>query len=85
MRRTSRLERAEEHLALLEKRCAQFNEKYPVGTLVRYFPVKGEPEFREGHTTTTARVLSGHTSVVWLDSESGCVCLDHCVPAGGAA
>jgi len=80
MRRRSRLERMEVHMELLEKRCAQWNAKHPIGTEVEYHPVIGAPAFRLRKTRTQAQVLSGHTAVVWLEGESGCVALEACVP-----
>ena len=63
---------------VLEAECIVWNDHYSVGTLVDFHPVIGEPKSRPGHTTTKAQVLGGHTAVVWLDSESGCVALDAC-------
>lgn len=79
-RRTSRLERAEERLALLEKRASKWNERVPVGTEVEYHSVIGEPGFEVFRTRTAAQVLSGHTTVVWLEGKAGCVCIEACVP-----
>jgi hypothetical protein len=84
-RRTSRLQRMEERQAWLEKQCRNWNANYPVGTAVKYFPILGDEEFRLRRTRTEAQVLSGHTSVVWLAGESGCVCLDNCSPIEGSA
>ena len=42
----------------------EFNEKYPVGTLVRYHPVVGQPEFLATKTRSEAWTLgSGHVVV----------------------
>ena len=68
------------HLQVLQARCDEFNAKWPLGTLVHYYPVLGHPVFREGHTRSVAQILSGHTPVIWLDSERGCVCLVNCKP-----
>ena len=62
--------------ACLQRKCDQFNQAYPVGTEVEYHPVIGEPAHRVRTTRTPAQVLSGHTAVVWLNDESGCVALD---------
>lgn len=54
-----------------------WNSRVKVGDLVKYrsYP-EAEPElFR---TRTEAEVLSGHTSVVWLEGKSGCVCTSAC-------
>ena len=80
MKRRSRLERMEADQALLEKRCAEWNAKYPVGTAIEYHPVIGAPEFRLRKTRSPAQVLSGHSAVVWLEGESGCVSLEACHP-----
>jgi hypothetical protein len=66
--------------AALEGQCRRWNDAYPVGTTVEYHPVIGEPEHRIRTTRTPAQILSGHTAVVWLEGERGCVCLDACVP-----
>ena len=60
--------------------CDRWNQCYPVGTLVEFHPVIGEPAHRLRKTRTPASVLSGHTAVVWLEDESGCVALQACVP-----
>lgn len=65
-------------LAKLERACSEWNSKYPVGTTVEYHPIIDEPEHRIRTTRTEAQVLSGHTAVVWLNGESGCVCLEAC-------
>jgi hypothetical protein len=64
----------------LEKACNDFNSRYPVGTEVEYHPIIDEPEHRIRKTRSKASVLSGHTAVVWLEGESGCVCLEAVVP-----
>jgi hypothetical protein len=68
-------------LAQLQAQCDLWNMAYPVGTSVEYHPVIGEPAHRIRKTRTAAQVLSGHTPVVWLDGESGCVALEACIPA----
>jgi hypothetical protein len=67
------------NLKKLEKRVADWNAAYPIGTLVEYHPVIGAPAHRTRKTRTAAQILSGHTAVVWLEEESGCVALDACV------
>ena len=64
----------------LQAACDRWNERYPVGTLVEFHPVIDEPAHRLRKTRTPAQVLSGHTPVVWLEDESGCVKLEACVP-----
>jgi hypothetical protein len=65
-------------LAKLQKQCDDWNARYPIGTQVQYHFVIDGPEYRLRTTRTEARILSGHTAVVWLDGESGCVCLEAC-------
>jgi hypothetical protein len=65
---------------MLALQVENWNLKYPVGTEVEYHPVIGEPEHRVRKTRSVAEVLSGHTAVVWLEQERGCVALDACVP-----
>lgn len=64
----------------LQAQCDLWNMAYPVGTSVEYHPVINEPADRIRTTRTPAQVLSGHTAVMWLNGESGCVPLDACVP-----
>lgn len=77
MRRALRAQPSAEQLRQV---CDRWNERYTVGTLVEYHPVIDEPAHRLRKTRTPAQVLSGHTPVVWLEGESGCVCLEACVP-----
>jgi hypothetical protein len=65
----------------LQAECDLWNMAYPVGTVVEFHPVIGEPKHRIRKTRTPAQVLSGHTAVVWLDGESVCVALEACIPA----
>lgn len=64
----------------IESRCSRWNATYPIGTEVEYHPVIREKAYRLTRTRTAAYVLSGHTAVVFVESESGCVALDACVP-----
>jgi hypothetical protein len=63
-------------LAELEKQCAVWNRACPVGTEVHFHPVIGAPLCRLRKTASLAQVLSGHTAVIWLEGERGCVALD---------
>ena len=47
-------------LKTLQKRCADWNARFPVGTAVEYHPVIGEAAHRPRKTRTEAQVLSGH-------------------------
>jgi hypothetical protein len=80
MRRVNRQAARAESAAELARQCDEWNSAYPVGTLVEYHPIIDEPEHRLRKTRTAAQVLSGHTAVVWLEDERGCVCLEACVP-----
>lgn len=60
----------------LQERCDRFNERFHVGTPVKYHPVIGEVPGRETRTVGPAQVLSGHTAVIWLEGVRGCVALD---------
>jgi len=77
MRRVNRAAAAADKAAELRWECDRWNQ---LGTLVEYHPIIDKPEHRLRKTRTPAQVLSGHTAVVWLEGESGCVALDACVP-----
>jgi hypothetical protein len=62
--------------AELQKQCDIWNRACPIGTLVQYHPVIGEAAYRLRKTSSPAQVLSGHTAVIWLEDERGCVALD---------
>jgi hypothetical protein len=64
-------------IATLQRECDAFNREFPVGSTVEYTSYPGAPAQRFT-TRTEASVLSGHTSVVWLNGKSGCVCISHC-------
>jgi hypothetical protein len=56
--------------------AAEFNKRYPVGTLVRYFPVMGSSEFTATATRTEAWDLSDGRAVVALVGLGGGKSLD---------
>lgn len=62
-------------LAVLESNCLNWNAQHPVGTEVEFHPVIGDPKFRATRTRSEAYVLSGHTAVLFVEGESGCVAL----------
>ncbi len=64
--------------AQLEKQCANFNARYPVGTRVTVGRDAGDVEITA--TRSKAEVLSGHSAVIWLDGISGCYLLDRITP-----
>lgn len=55
----------------------KWNERFPVGTRVRYWTGLREGIGKTGLTETQAQLLSGHTAVVWVEGCSGCVALSH--------
>lgn len=56
----------------------QFNERHPVGTRVRYWPgVLGGDSMAVSRTRSPARMLSGHTAIVWVDGLPDCLALTH--------
>jgi hypothetical protein len=61
-----------------QKVCDKFNEAHPVGTKVRYWKKEreGEPS-GVAQTRSMAQVLSGHTAVVWVVGEPGCIAMSH--------
>lgn len=67
------------------KLAAKFNERFPVGTRVRYWTMDREGVGKESATRSLAEVLSGHTAVVWLEGVSGCVSLSHIEPMAVSA
>lgn len=66
-----------------QKAVDAFNAMVKIGDEVIYYEVIGDGKPQRLRTRTEAQVLSGHTSVVWLEGKSGCVCTSHCtkVPA----
>ena len=61
------------------QQAGRFNARYPIGTAVRYWTGVREGEGKLSHTRSIAEVLGGHTAVVWIEGESGCVALSHVV------
>jgi hypothetical protein len=74
-----KLTRQDRYARKLQAQCDAFNAENPVGTEVL---VKMDTGNRNVITTTSseARVLSGHTAVVWLDGFAGCYLLDRVSP-----
>ncbi len=66
----------------LQSTVDRFNARYPVGMLIRYWKDAGgkHTPSRVTRTVTRASVLSGHTPVVWVEGESGCIALTHGAP-----
>jgi len=61
--------------AEMQSQCDRFNESHPIGTEVRYHPIIGGPPKGIYPTSSTARILGGHTPVVYLE-DRGAVALD---------
>lgn len=62
--------------------AAEFNSRYPVGTPVLAYPgcrPEDCPNDRRlvTRTRSVARVLGGHTDVVWVEDYSACIALTH--------
>ncbi len=59
----------------------QFNERVPVGTLVKWWTMlrEDEPTGRSA-TRTPAQMLGGHTPVVWVEGHPACIALSHVEP-----
>jgi hypothetical protein len=66
----------------LQKEVDEFNQKYKVGDPILYYSIiaQSEPPVVT-RVRTTARILGGHTAVVWLEDVSGCVACSHCFSA----
>jgi hypothetical protein len=60
-----------------ERLADEFNEAHPIGTPVRYWTGWREGDGKTGVTRSEARVLGGHTAVVWVTGESSCIALTH--------
>lgn len=58
----------------------EWNEAYPPGTPVRYWPIKGDDEHLDTKTRSQAWTLAHGESVVKIEGRSGGVCLSHCRP-----
>jgi hypothetical protein len=66
-----------------QKEVDAWNNTVPVGAEVDYVDHPGAKAVRFT-TRTAAEVLSGHTSVVWLNGKCGCVATSHCRLVAGA-
>lgn len=55
----------------------EFNEKYPIGTKVRYYPIKKNTDFVETQTRTPAWTLGCGNAVVSVVGIAGGVWLEH--------
>ncbi len=66
------------NLAKLQTQVDDFNNRFPVGTLVRVRLDNGQT--KDTKTRSPAQVLSGHSAVVWLEGISGCYMLERVSP-----
>ena len=72
------------NLKKLEAEAAAFNARFPVSAEVDYSEVVGMGVPVRYRTRSPAEVLSGHTVVVWLTGQSGCVACSHCLAPAAA-
>ena len=63
----------------LQHQVDEFNLKYPVGTNVKYWPGTRHSVPKLGKTWTDARVMGGHTPVVYVEG-AGAIALSHVEP-----
>jgi hypothetical protein len=68
------------NLKKMQAECDAFNAKHPVGSEVFVKLDFVDEPFRT-RTRSTAQILSGHSSVIWLDNVSGCYLLDRVTAA----
>lgn len=57
----------------------QFNQKYPIGTKVQYFPIKGDTRHLDTETRTPAWTLGHGEPVVSVNGIAGGVSIDHLI------
>lgn len=55
----------------------QFNQKYPIGTAFKYYPIKGLPDFDETATRSEAWALGHGDVVVKVEGRTGGVLIEH--------
>lgn len=58
----------------------EWNKENPVGTLVRYYPIAGEPDFELTETRSEAWALGHGAVVVKVKGRTGGVLVSHCWP-----
>jgi hypothetical protein len=58
----------------------QWNAKYPVGTPIAFFPIKGRMEHTDTKTCSEAWELGGGQVVVKIEGRAGGVAIQHCLP-----
>lgn len=60
-----------------QKEVDRFNELYPLGTPVAYWPGEREGDGRQSVTRSFAWLLGGHTPVVMVEGYPGGIALTH--------
>jgi hypothetical protein len=55
----------------------RWNAEHPVGTAVRFMPVRGRPEYEDTRTTSEAWALGSGDFVVKVEGRTGGVAVDH--------
>lgn len=61
-----------------EKRLAdEWNARHPVGTEVRYWSFVRSGDGVVSRTRSNARMMGGHTAVLWVEGHHGCIALSH--------
>lgn len=55
----------------------EFNELFPIGTVVKYYPLRSQEHYTGGRTTTPAWTLGHGEVVVGLDVGAGGYSLDN--------
>lgn len=74
------IDRPEEQTIMNQKcnpvqQVERFNAQHPIGQPVKYYPIRHHAPYHETKTTGKAYVLSGHTAVVTIEGQAGCVAL----------
>ncbi|MDR2756853.1 MAG: hypothetical protein LBC20_14230 [Planctomycetaceae bacterium] len=64
----------------LQKEVDNFNKKFKVGDVIRYYEILNGAKFEVYKIKSEAFILSGHTACVFLENKSGCVACSHCKP-----
>lgn len=60
-----------------EAKCAAWNAKHSIGTMINFEEVIGRGVTNSGKTKSEATLMCGE-AVIWFENKSGCVSLDHC-------
>lgn len=57
-----------------------WNAKYPEGSIVHYYPVRGQTRHEVTRTRSAAWTLASGDAVVMVVGRSGCVAIEHLAP-----